>query len=442
MNGLYQFNKFDTVSLFYSFCYLIDVNQRNNGKKLFYLKSNDLADKNKFKIKELFHEYFDKLYDKHFNDLELNFYYDLINIGKISAEQVIEVDKHLNSGKSSINLELETLAPAATLTIGNYSVLDMTRTLSQPIQEFCDDIKIQALKRPECLKCELFGKPVVVLDTNCQDFEDIDLAFIGLNPGTEEVKANRPFVGKSGKVLRDFMSKLPSHVKWLIANIILCHTRNEKDIKKPDDCMLNCSGLVAQIFQKFPTKCFVPMGAKASSFFGINESITSANGKKYDTSACSMIPIIHPSSAANYGQMDAFIKGFQTIYNLYKTEVEKPVQYDLSAFKNIDQVKQVVASSSSINLADNKIITQLTPDLTFFDIREINDKIVKIFIDRNGEKKYLIEDYNLKFYIKSNSWKECNQISSGVDYYVNVTGKEKHFVTNKVRQKFNQIKNI
>lgn len=442
MNDLYQFNKFDTVSLMYSFCYLIDINQRNNGKKLFYLKSNDLVDKNKSKIKDLFHEYFDKLYDKHYNELELNFYYDLINIGKISAEEIIEIDKHLNSGKQSINLEIESLAPAATpLSIENYSVLDMTRTLPKSIQDFCDDIKVQALKRPECQKCELFGKPVVVLDTNCNNFEEVDLAFIGLNPGTEETKANRPFVGKSGKLLRDFMSKLPQNVKWLITNIILCHTRNEKDIKNPEDCMLNCTVLIGQIFKKFKAKNFIPMGAKAATYFGIKESITAASGKKYENSVCSIIPLIHPSSAANYGQLDKFTESFKTIYNLYKTEpIKQTVQYDLSAFKNIDQVKQ--STSSTINLADNKIITELTPDLTFFDVREVNDKIIKIFIDQNGQKKYLIEDYITRFYVKSDSWKDCNQITNSVDCYVNVSGKDKQFVTNKIRQKFNQIKSV
>ena len=81
-------------------------------------------------------------------------------------------------------------------------------------------------------------------------------------------------------------------------------------------------------------------------------------------------------------------------------------------------------------------------DLTFFDVREVNDKIIKIFIDQNGQKKYLIEDYITRFYVKSDSWKDCNQITNSVDCYVNVSGKDKQFVTNKIRQKFNQIKSV
>jgi len=81
LNSLYHFNRFDTVDLLHSLAYILDVNRinkRNIPEKLMYLKNTELADKNKQKIKEILYEFFDKIYDKNYNDSEMNYFMILL----------------------------------------------------------------------------------------------------------------------------------------------------------------------------------------------------------------------------------------------------------------------------------------------------------------------------------------------------------------------------
>jgi DNA polymerase len=431
MNGLYQFQKFDLVSMFYTFGYLLDINQRNQMKKLFFLKSNDLLDKNKQKIKELLLEFFDQIYDKHCNDQELNFFYDLIHLNVIPLENIQKIDEYLNSGKQTIDLSLD--EPHYKHQDKNESVLDMYQLLPDKIQQFCDEIKTIVLTRPECQKCELFGKTTVVLDTNATDFEEVDIVFLGLNPGSEESKIGKPFVGKSGKFLREKIATLPANIKWLIGNVILCFTRTEKEIKDPDTTMSNCLDLQRMIYEKFPSRIFVPLGAKAASTFQFTDSITSISGKVFKNNEMTIIPLIHPSSAVNYGQMNKFVNDFKSVQDLFNVKTEVPD-------KQMKKVTQVSKTTSNFEIKQSETIS--TKDLTFFDVREVNGQIIKIFIDSEGRKKYITEDYKVKFNVKYDNWDKCNQIVDKIDYIVEISGKEKMYISTKVREKLNQLKSI
>ena len=279
LNHLYNFNKFDTVDLLFSLAYLLDVNRlsrKNIPEKLLYLKNTELADKNKQKIKEILYDYFDKLFDKTYDDSELNYFYDLVNLNVITYQDIEQIDKHLNGDKSSFKLETSS---QITQKITNSQTLDIYRELSDDIKNFCNQAKQFILSRDECKKCELFGKPTVILDTNMETGGEVDIAFIGLNPGTEEVEIGKPFVGKSGKILRERMSLLPSDVKWIIYNVILCHTKNENEIKNPEDVKTRCKDLVNAIAQTFPAKIHVPLGAKAFDWFGLKGTVGSLSGK-------------------------------------------------------------------------------------------------------------------------------------------------------------------
>lgn len=435
LNHLYDFNRFDTVSLMFSLTYLLDINRISRKaipEKLMYLKNTELADRNKTKIKELFKEYFEKLFDKEFNEMELNFFYDLVNLNEISFEDIAEIDKHINSGKSTFILDDVALPNSPKV---NNFVLDIYRELPPGIKTFCDSIKQYILSRQECKGCELFGKPTIILDTNMEDDGEVDIIFFGLNPGTEEVEIGKPFVGKAGKILRERMSLIPAHVKWVITNVILCHTRNENEIKNPEDVKKRCHELVDGIRQTFPAKIIVPLGAKASDWFGLKGGMANLSGKVFTSNNQQIIPIIHPS-AANYNadNLDKFKKDFATILNMFKPkETSSPAKTSIV-------IPEVVRKEEPIVITGDKFINQVTPDLTFFDVREIDNKILMIYINQQGQKRYKIGDYNLHFYLKNATWRECNQITDQVDGIVNITGREKHTAIKIIRDKLNQIK--
>jgi len=269
------------------------------------------------------------------------------------------------------------------------------------------------------------------MDTNVLDAEEVDIAFIGLNPGTEEVEIGKPFVGKAGKILREQMALLPNNIKWVIYNVILCHTRNESEIKQPDDVKARCRPLVEIIMQTFPAKVYVPMGAKAFDWFGLKGTVGSLAGKVFTNNNITIVPIIHPSSA-NYNpeNLSKFKSNFQTILNLFKSN--QPVSVTNNTQPTITQPARA-DNKSEIAVPDNdKFITKITPDLTFFDVREINNKILKIYINKDGQKRYLLTDYNVNFFIKNASWKECDQITSQVDGIVTVSGRDKYNVIKKL----------
>lgn len=440
LNHLYDFNRFDTVNLLFSLTYLLDVNRitrKSIPEKLLYLKNMELADKNKNKIIELFDEYFTRLYDKDYNKTELNFLYDLVILNVITMDDIDKIDKHLN-GKSSIKLEEITAISSPNSPKINNFVLDIYRELPIGIKEYCDQAKQFILSRPECKGCELFGKPTVIMDTNMEDSGEVDIIFFGLNPGTEECEIGKPFVGKAGKILRERMALIPAHLKWVITNVILCHTKNENDIKKPDDVKARCRDLVEVIRQTFPAKIIVPLGAKATDWFGIKGTMGNVSGKVFTSNNQNIIPIIHPSSANyNADNLSKFKKDFQSILNMFKSEESSvPVSTTIS----VPEVKQKIKYEEVIQTTGDKFITEVTPDLTFFDVREINDKILKIYIDQNGQKKYMVNDYKLHFYLKNASWKDCNQIADKVDAIVEITGREKGMAIKKIRDKLNQMK--
>lgn len=435
LNHLYLFNKFDTVNLIYSLTYLLDANRvtkKSIPEKLMYLKNTELADKNKQKIKELLEEYFGRLFDKEYNENELNFFYDLVNLNVISFDDVEKIDKHINSGKATLKLDDTPLPNSPKV---NNFVLDIYRELPPGIKTFCDQAKQYIFSRPECKGCELYGKPTVILDTNMDDGGDVDIIFFGLNPGTDEVEIGKPFVGKSGKILRERMALIPTHIKWVITNVVLCHTRNESDIKNPEDVKARCRDLVDGIKQTFPAKIIVPLGAKASDWFGLKGGMASLSGKVFTSNNQSIIPIIHPSSANyNADNLDKFKKDFGTILNMFKSKDEQA-----SVITSI-VVPEVIKYEVPIITTGDKFVTEITADLTFFDVREVNDKILMIFIDQTGQKKYLLTDYNLHFYIKNDSWKDCNQITDKVDGIVHISGREKSQVIKHVRDKLNLLK--
>lgn len=441
LNSLYHFNRFDTVDLLHSLAYILDVNRinkRNIPEKLMYLKNTELADKNKQKIKEILYEFFDKIYDKNYNDSEMNYFYDLVTLNSITFQDIEEIDKHINSGKTTF--KLEEVSSATISSKINSEVLDIYRELPPGIKTFCEQAKEFILSREECKGCELFGKPTVIMDTNVSDAEEVDIAFIGLNPGTEEVEIGKPFVGKAGKILRERMTLLPNNIKWVIYNIILCHTRNENEIKHPDDVKTRCRPLIEIIMQTFPAKIYVPMGAKAFEWFGLKGTVGSLAGKVFTNNNITIIPIIHPSSA-NYNpeNLSKFKNNFQSILNLFKTN--QPV----SIINTQSTVTQPARSNNKteIVIPDNdKFINQVTPDLTFFDVREINNKILKIYINKDGQKRYLLTDYNINFFVKNANWRECNQITSQVDNVVTISGKDKYNVIKKIRDKLNNLKGV
>lgn len=440
-NNFFEFNVYDIENLVFSLCHVLDCNKHNNSRSFYYLKSNDLKDFNKQQVKKIIKDYFLIIKRKHINDIELNFFYNLFNKGLIEKDALLDINTLVNGEESKINIQEPTVKveqeEASQEQIDEYFEYYRTRELPKIISDFSQELKNKKENRSECQKCKLKDSPMVILDTNREDFGEVDFAFFALNPGGQEKVYGKPFVGASGKLQRKMMFHLPKESLWMMTNVILCYTANQKEIGKNDkqikEVCDNCRELVIQISSKFPAKYYIPVGKPAAQVFGINQSITQVCGEIIDMGGNKVIPLIHPSAVIQYhGKMEeAYNLGWNTIYSIAKElhggQVNSNILQPKTKSKNetpSPQTKNV--NISNLNIPNNKMINNPSQikemGLTYFDTFNLGKNLLNIFIDQNGVKFYLIEENETPIYIKNSNWNECDMIISNPDQYCYING--------------------
>ncbi len=441
LNNLYDFNKFDTKTLIKSLTYLMDINFRSNPKLFMYIKSTEFKDDIKNTIKELIKEYLSVTYCIECNKKELNFYYKLFKLGVIKDEDLLFIDKQLNGESTKIkNLSYVNFSEALRIEGSNdvnensditeIKTNSITNELNSPIIEFINEIKNEKTNRKECKSCGLYKNQMVVLDTNVENLhENIDIVFVGLNPGKEEAISDKPFVGKSGKYIRKIVDSLPSNTKWLIFNMILCSTNDKNEIIKIsgsiNQTFKNCSGFFSKIVEKFPTKLFIAIGDDAKSLFNIKSSISDCSGKIFSVAeGVRCIPLIHPSAILRNPKYQAiFDKSAEEILSLFKGEDENPI---LKVKKDIKQ------KSVDFNNISHDNIIEDEKDMLFVDTKRIGDnKILMIYTDLAGNKKYQIKDFKYPVCVKNANWDKCDMMTDKIDDVCYVNDYQKTMVLKK-----------
>ena len=427
-NGLYDFEKYDTSLLIKSLVYLMDVNNRSNSRLFMYVKSNDLKDEVKGTIKSLIKDYFQTVHNIDCNRRDLDVFYRLFKIGVIKDEDLLEIDRLLNGDKPLIkSLNFINYSDAIKVQDPDESQYDELletggRVFSEEIVKFIDEIKEAKQTCDTCKKCALFSKPIVVLDTNSKTVSDVDVVFVGLNPGKDEVEKGLPFVGDSGRYIRNLISQLPKETTWTIFNIILCSTPNKNEITAQgsvNDIISNCLVHTTKILQSFPAKLYIPIGDDAKAVFGIDEKISAISGKlKQLDNGMMAIPLIHPSSVLRNGKNKAiFDKSVQNIIDYIDPDKKSKTRVTNDIAVNKDKV---VESEKGLLLVDIKRL-------------EAN-KVLMIFTDLAGEKKYIIKDYSFPVLIKNKKWDECDMITDKINDVCNLTDWEKSNISKKCHQ--------
>lgn len=112
--------------------------------------------------------------------------------------------------------------------------------------------KLLSSSKRRCLDCYLYNKPHVdkwgvpteiVYGKGAKKDDSPVFMFVGEAPGADENENGRPFIGRSGKLLRDFMKKRFPHVTYAIGNIIKCRPSPNNKLpsdKKTLDELINC----------------------------------------------------------------------------------------------------------------------------------------------------------------------------------------------------------
>lgn len=153
-----------------------------------------------------------------------------------------------------------------------------------------------------CAGCPMFGRGAFVGMETSDDNPEKTLLFLGLNPGAEEAREKRPFIGRAGRFLRSSLARAEIS-QWAMVNSILCSTNNEREIPGLPACHAVCKNNVASIIRTIRPKVIVPCGNGASAVFDMPTGITAnaerifiSKGRAGKASATVVMPMLHPSA--------------------------------------------------------------------------------------------------------------------------------------------------
>lgn len=179
-----------------------------------------------------------------------------------------------------------------------------------------------------CDDCPMLNRGTFVgADSATGTMERQKVLFLGLNPGNEEARIGRPFVGPSGKFLRQQLPGAGIN-SWGMANSLLCSSANEAAICGADQARGCCRGNLRLIFNHFQSPTIVPCGNGAWSIFRARMAITAATeqffisrGPTGRSQPALILPIFHPSALIRSGgegssKYPAFLRRLETIGRL------------------------------------------------------------------------------------------------------------------------------
>jgi len=145
----------------------------------------------------------------------------------------------------------------------------------------------------DCKKCKLFITRINIVPGSGN--VNADIMLIGEAPGMNEDKEGKVFVGRSGKLLDEILSKIGINRNDLyITNMVMC--RPPENRKPEIDELQACwNHLCFQIGQVRPTK-IVTLGATASqTILNTDMKISDLRGNVYDWQGIKVFPVFHSS---------------------------------------------------------------------------------------------------------------------------------------------------
>lgn len=413
LNNLFLFNRWSNEDWFFTLSEICRMYGINNSNMFRYSKYqvDESADFYKTIV-----NYYKELGRFKPSSNEINALYLLFKAGIITDDDLVDM-KSLIDGKdrrSKSEREVEQMVQQPFIHTQSNSGGEVVspeneeRTfdmLAPDIKEFVNKVKNFVKGRNACKNCPLYSNGSVILDTNLEEPGQVDILFLGLNPGPEEIKAGVPFVGKAGKVLKRYLLPLVRNhdLTYMITNCILCYTNNEADIPNPMGVSKNCKDLVNEILKYFPAKHIVLIGDKVMKSMGVKGGISKQTG----TIVNGYFILIHPSAVLYNPKtnLPKFEKSFMAL--------EKAVTGSVTDPNAPQQVSNVHVDK--MNIPEDRIITRFTPDMTLFDIQTIDEQIIYIMKDSKGRKRYLMEQIQFPVYLKGGQYKDCHFEDSNME---------------------------
>ncbi len=155
---------------------------------------------------------------------------------------------------------------------------------------------------------------------------DCEVIFIGEAPGVSEDEQKRPFVGRSGQLLRKMIRELGwKEENVYITNIIKRRPPENRD-PLPEEIEKYKPYLTRQI-EIINPKVIVPLGRFAMNYFLPTAKITRDQGKLFKANNWFVAPMFHPAAALRApAMMQEFQKNFKKLPAMLKKVKEIRVQ--------------------------------------------------------------------------------------------------------------------
>ena len=147
----------------------------------------------------------------------------------------------------------------------------------------------------KCKKCDLHKEIRNYVPGDGE--ESARILFIGEGPGEEEDKQGLPFVGRSGKFLREMIGSVGLEKKdYFIGNVVKCRPPENRD-PRPDEIEA-CSGWLKQQMEIIKPEVIVTLGRHSMGRFLSGVTISKVHGRIFRRKdGVYLMPLYHPAVA-------------------------------------------------------------------------------------------------------------------------------------------------
>ena len=185
----------------------------------------------------------------------------------------------------------------------------------------CNNKNMDKALELEKLKQEMLADKKLQLKTNLVFGEgnpDCQVLFIGEAPGAVEDELVRPFVGRSGQLLRkNIRSLVWKEEDVYITNIVKRRPPENRD-PLPEEITAYKPYLTRQI-EIIKPKIIVPLGRFSMNYFLPKAKITRDQGHLFQSGKWFVAPMFHPAAALRDPKMmQEFEKGFKNLPKMLK----------------------------------------------------------------------------------------------------------------------------
>jgi len=173
------------------------------------------------------------------------------------------------------------------------------------------------------------------------------LAIVGMNPGSQEIAFNKPFIGPSGKFLNDMLLKhnLPKREDIFVTNAILCRPPEDEKIKR--EAILNCQERLLNELTQVQPEVILALGniaihALTGKFKAKITNVNGIIGSSELLEGIKIVPAFHPAAILrNPGFQKPFEEALDVVKKLLSGEaLEKPKEINYVFISFIDELKE------------------------------------------------------------------------------------------------------